>query len=89
MSETLRGGQVKGRKEYVCTLCRRKIEKGETHWYWVGVDCGKAWTQRAHNLCMKVTESWTDDEWEYSDYAEFRQELKEYIEANGMQEPTP
>ena len=39
---------VKGRKDYVCSACKKKIKKGERHWYmrW-GV--GKFQQRRFHN----------------------------------------
>jgi predicted RNA-binding Zn-ribbon protein involved in translation (DUF1610 family) len=81
MSTALRGGKVKGRKDHTCTLCRRSIAKGDEHWAWVGVDCGKARTWRAHEVCMEVTSSWDEDDWECSFWVDFRQELKEYLAA--------
>lgn len=66
----------KARKSYYCALCERAIEKGEVHVARRGVGDDGPCTTRMHNACKVVTESWTQDDWEYQDPFEFRRELE-------------
>lgn len=64
MSETLRGGEAKAKKDHICDLCHLKILRGTKYIFNVGIDCGKAVTWRYHFICISKTRDLEPQDWE-------------------------
>ena len=70
----------KARAVHLCFLCELPIAKGEVHVSRSGVFEGEAIRQRMHIDCERVTDSWTEDDWENKTEAmEFRRELALFL----------
>lgn len=68
----------KARKTYRCYLCGSEITPGTVHVKRAFVDDDGAGSVRMHAECVKLTEDWKEDDWEYFRSAEFK-ELMEKV----------
>lgn len=66
--------EPKARKQYICYLCGRPIEKGEKHRKHVGSYWGDFYSMRVHLACDKHTAGWDVDDWESHEPQIFREE---------------
>lgn len=67
--------QRKGRKDYVCQLCGRRIRAGREHIYESGKYDGEIFSNRRHIHCDAVLEAFWDaasaDEWDEQEVCEY------------------
>lgn len=64
MSELLRYGEAKAKKDHTCDLCHFKILRGTKYFFSVGIDLGKAMTWHYHIICILKTHDWDPYDWE-------------------------
>ena len=62
MTQSLRSGETKARKDYECDLCHLKILSGTKHYTHAVADDGTCVTWRYHLICESKTHDWDDDD---------------------------
>jgi hypothetical protein len=67
----------RARKQYTCFLCNRAIAVGEQHVRRYGIDDDGRAAIRMHTECEQLTKDWDEDNWAFSDPADFAAHLDE------------
>lgn len=87
--------QPRGRRQYVCDACGRRIRKGARHVRRTGVMDGEFVATRMHAVCEAATHDWDWYDWEcHEPGRDFDEELglpliPAQLPASNSQLPTP
>ncbi len=77
MSTCLQSVTRQSRKDRWCYYCAQTIPAGEPHNYYAGVTDGDFHSSRAHLECVKATEKWTYDDYDFFEPGSMTRPTKE------------